>query len=301
MSTYRATVAHVDAHGVHVTIPKVSRATVFGPLPTLVAGLVDGDPVVVTELTGSTYVVLGRVGGLPVAAPTWESYVTGLDLYAWWRLDEDVLAVEGDKVAEDATGHGRHGVYAGDSTSPDRPVAPIAAGSVSAVTSAGPASNLRDNSPEFADELLAGSFTFGCCISSEIVGAGFILARATVGFTGLEVLLNWPTAGDLRFYFDTGGSDGDALSAVGTGWNDGTPHLLMWGYDEDADSMSIWLDGAPIAVRARAGTRPVEVGQHDWLGVFTGGGTGVTIDEYLFADRALTALEHATLDELRRL
>lgn len=69
MLHHRARVDHVDARGIFVVIPKVSRTAVFGPCPTTVAGLAPGDPVLVAELEGrsASYVVLGSLD--PTAAP----------------------------------------------------------------------------------------------------------------------------------------------------------------------------------------------------------------------------------------
>lgn len=229
-------------------------------------------------------------------APAWNTYVASLSPWAWWKLDEDTLANEGDKVVEDASGNGRVGVFNGDSGDPTRHTTAIVTGSSFAVTTGSTGANVRDTASSFIGNLMAGSFTFGCFLK----GTGSTTVRRFVqrvtGGSGVGVLLNYPSSGDVRFYFDTNGSDADSLLASAAGWNNGASRLLMFEYDSVADTISIWLSGTRIATRARAGIKPTApTGQHDWLFHPNAPLSGIQADEYLFFTRVLTSGEHSAL------
>lgn len=240
--------------------------------------------------------------GLWTPGPTWNEYVESLSPWAWWKLDDGDRWVEGAAVAGDASGNGRTGTFNGDQVSPTRWTDPLVQGSRSAVTADSTAAfQLRSSSTSFVTGLTAGSFTFGLLLKSSATATIRRLVQATSGFTGLAVFLNYPASGDMRFYYDTAGSDANALTLLSSGWNDGSAHLLMFEYDGVADTLSIWMDGTEAATRSRAGTKPSGLsGTFDWLFRPTTGVTATDADEYLFFTRTLTSTEHADLASFTR-
>ena len=235
------------------------------------------------------YIFGGGGGG----GATWNATVAATSPWAWWKLDDDTA----DTVVDDASGNSRVGAFR-TTTAPIRQDPAIVTGSTYAVEVDSTDWCLRDNTANFVANLTtSSSFTFGLAIQTTGTTTAPIprLVQSASGFTGLAIFANYPASGDLRFYYDSGGSDADSLLASGCGWNDGSPHLIFFEYDNTANTMSIWKDGVEIATRTRAGTKPGLSTQFDWL--FRSGTAlaGTIADEYLFYNRVLTSTEHSDL------
>lgn len=231
------------------------------------------------------------------ARPTWNQYVASLVPYAWWKLDEDTFAVEGNNTVQDASGNGRTGLYVGDST-PTRHQTALVTGSAYAVTIGnGLALALRQTSASILGGLTTGSFTLGFWIKTTATGQQQDYIKGSTNYFWIGLNNTWDGAGaaapgKVSWLASTSGLNLHGLTTPDIAFNDGNEHLLMFEYDSVGDTISIWFDGTRVAgpftqvgVTMPTGHTTSTYGQQ----------IASTLDEWLFFDKVLTAAQHAAL------
>jgi hypothetical protein len=237
----------------------------------------------------------------------WNGYVAELAPWAWWKLDDAPPGL----VAADASGNSRPGTYlngnflaGGVYPYPLRQQASLVDESTWGITSGGAGNTEVVAAPPFSADLFGGtgSWTFGAIYQTTTTTSMHRWIQDHFNHHAVSFNYNTQTAaaqaGTLSLTFDTGMAAANTLVATGTGWNDGGRHLLLFGHDATADTISIWVDGVRVATRARAGTKPTSGSTYstrDFSLMAFSPVAGIALDEFLFFNKTLTEDEHARL------
>lgn len=243
-----------------------------------------------------------RMTKTSVAAVAWNTYVASLSPWAWWKLDDGATST----TIADASGNGRTGSYPNGTFSgfPDRLEAPLVDGSTNSLILGGGGNAEIWGPAPFPADLFGGggSWTFGVVVKTTVTnGVSYAWHINTFNCVQVSLNFNFATfanqAGTISLGFDSTGSQANALTVTGTGWNDGNGHLLLFEYDSVADTISMWLDGVEIGTKARSGTKPAAGNYTGNRLELTRGGffTGINYDEFLFFNKVLSPTEHANL------